>query len=84
MIEIVYAWENTKDAFDDETGDYVGQDTVERGISTKTVLTEEEMFKFIEEMSVSDGESEGHEHHRILAIFDRETGWYNRKIYEVT
>jgi len=78
MITILYFWKTTQDAYDPDTDAYVGQDTIKQGIKETTVATEEELENVLEDMAVSEGESEGHEHYKTLAIFDKETGWYRK------
>ncbi len=77
-INVLYYSNETKDAYGDEE-EYVGQDTVKSGIHTVQFATQEKVEEFLSDLSVSAGESEGHEHYKILAIYDAETGWYDQR-----
>ena len=78
MVTVLYYWSETQDAYGDEE-EYVGQNVINKGIKEKEFKILDQAEEFIGDLSVAEGESEGHEHYRILAVYDKETAWYDMK-----
>lgn len=79
MIKVLYYWANLKEVWSDDEKHIEGYDTIKHGIEERKFETQEYVEEFLSDLSVSEGESEGHDHYVILAVYDKETGWYDRR-----
>lgn len=79
MIKVLYYASELKAVWSDDERSIDGYDTTKSSIEEVEFKTQEEAEEFIGDLSVSEGESEGHEHYKVLAVYDKETGWYDRR-----
>ncbi len=82
MITIIYSAQKLKDVYSDDERYMIGQDVIENKIETLTVKDSKELEVIRADMAEDEGTSEGHQRYKILAIFDKETGWYDSRLYE--
>lgn len=78
MIKVVYYWCEMREVWSDDERDIDGYDIVKEGITEREFKTQEEVDEFIGELSVQEGESEGHESYTILVVYDKENCWYDK------
>ena len=79
MITIIYFWAEHQQVYSDDEQYIIGTNCKAMGIKEEQFKTYKELENFIEDLTITEAESEGHEEFKILAIFDKETGWYDNR-----